>query len=78
VWEHAARAAVAGEAVYRVENQPAGLDSPPPAWSGQPAMLRLLARVKRAFDPEGTLRPGACSAERLERAAEYFEGGVDG
>jgi hypothetical protein len=75
LWERIAAAAVAGDLIYRVENQPPAPASELPLWSGQPGLLRLLSRLKGAFDPEGTLRPGAYSITELERAAEFFEAG---
>jgi glycolate oxidase FAD binding subunit len=68
-----AEAARAGGPAYRVqEEEPVFLPSDLPRWSADPGALRLLARVKRALDPSGILRPGSYSADTLERAAAYF------
>jgi glycolate oxidase FAD binding subunit len=62
-----------GGPAYRVrEESPAFLPPDVPRWSADPGALRLLARLKRALDPAGILRPGSYSAEALERAARYF------
>jgi FAD/FMN-containing dehydrogenase len=60
---------------YRIhEESPAFLPHDLPRWSADPGALRALARVKRALDPAGILRPGSYSADALERAAAYFAG----
>lgn len=73
----AARARV-GEWHYRVDDQPPGWTAGVPPWSAEPAALRLLARLKAAFDPRGVLRPGSYSAARLASAATFFERGSQG
>jgi glycolate oxidase FAD binding subunit len=69
-----AAGARAGQWHYRIDDQPSGWSASVPAWSADPAALRLLARLKAAFDPGGVLRPGSYSAARLEGAAAYFAG----
>jgi len=60
---------------YRVqEESPAFLPHDLPRWSADSGPLRALARVKRALDPAGILRPGSYSADTLERSAKYFLG----
>jgi len=68
-----AAAAARGGPAYRVEDEWPALPPDLPRWSADPAALRLLARVKRALDPAGILRPGSYSAVALERAAAFFE-----
>ena len=68
-----ASAAARGGAAYRVEDEWPALPADLPRWSADPAALRLLARVKRALDPAGILRPGSYSADALERSAAFFE-----
>jgi glycolate oxidase FAD binding subunit len=64
-----------GGPAYRIqEESPALLPPDVPRWSADPGALRLLARLKRALDPAGILRPGSYSAESLERAAAFFAG----
>ena len=64
-----------GGPAYRVEDEVLPLPTDLPRWSADPAALRMTARVKRALDPEGVLRPGSYSADALERAALFFSGG---
>ncbi len=78
LWKRVAEAARRGRWHYRVENE-GGADAEAgaaaealPAWSAEPEALRLLARWKAAVDPQGVLRPGSYSRERLEAAAIYF------
>lgn len=73
LWHAVAAESRRGLWSYRVEADADPFEDTPPAWSADPAALRLLARWKAAVDPAGILRPGSYSRERLERAAEYFE-----
>jgi glycolate oxidase FAD binding subunit len=67
------QSAKGGGPAYRIdEESPASLPPDLPRWSADPEALRMLARVKRALDPTGTLSPGSYSAEALERAAQSF------
>jgi len=73
-----AAGARAGAWHYRIDGQAPGWAAPEvPAWSADAAALRLMARVKEAFDPRGVLRPGSYSAARLAAAAEFFAGGAE-
>jgi glycolate oxidase FAD binding subunit len=73
LWHGVAAAALEGRWQYRIEREPAGATGELPAWSADPAALRLLARWKKSVDPAGILRPGSYSAEHLERAASFFD-----
>ena len=73
-----AAGARAGAWHYRIDGQAPGWTAPEvPGWSADAAALRLMARVKEAFDPRGVLRPGSYSAARLAAAAEFFAGGAE-
>jgi len=56
-----------------LDEAPAFLPPDLPRWSADPGALRALAKLKRALDPPGILRPGSYSADALERAAAFFE-----
>ena len=68
-----AAGAARGGPDYRVEDEWPALPAHLPRWSADPAALRMMARVKRALDPSGVLRPGSYSADSLERAATFFD-----
>jgi hypothetical protein len=68
-----ARLRTLARGTYRVHDEaPAFLPPELPRWSADPGALVALAKLKRALDPSGILRPGSYSADALERAAAWF------
>lgn len=68
-----ARLLALARGTYRVHDEaPAFLPPELPRWSADPGALVALAKLKRALDPSGILRPGSYSADALERAAAWF------